>query len=212
MAALAGQGPGFGASPTLEVRWILPGELDGQTSEWFGRFPMATESRIDDYLIGPDLGEASVKIRAGRALEVKMYGGPLAVLQVPGRARGIMEFWQKWSFPLRSIGQTDESSWRPVHKVRRMTFFSFQAAPLSITVGKPEGGVGCAVELTEVTMLGRNWWTLGFEAIGATDNLRGMVESTAAHVFDQAIAEGFEFTLDESGSYASWLRTQRGAQ
>lgn len=61
-------------------------------------------------------------------------------------------------------------------------------------------------------MLGRNWWTLGFEAIGATDNLRGMLESTAAHVFDPAIADGFEFTLDESGSYASWLRKQRDAR
>lgn len=212
MTALAGHGPGLGEPPRLEVRWIMPGELDGRTSEWFGRFPAATESRVDDYLIGPDLGDLSVKIRAGRALEVKMYRGPLAVLQVPSRAQGRMEFWQKWSFPLGSIGQGDESSWRPVHKVRRLTFFSFEAGPLPMAAGNPESGVGCAVELTEVTMLGRNWWTLGFEAIGATDKVRGMVESTAAHVFDQAIAEGFELTLDESGSYASWLRRQRDAQ
>ena len=38
--------------------------------------------------------------------------------------------------------------------------------------------------------------------------LRGMVESTAGHVFGQAIAEGFELTLAESGSYSSWLRAQ----
>jgi hypothetical protein len=121
-----------------------------------------------------------VKIRAGRALEVKMYRGPLAVLEIPHRAHGSMDFWQKWSFPLDSIRRTDELSWQPVHKVRRMTFFPFEAEPLSIAGGKPEHGVGCSVELTEITMLGRNWWTLGFEAIGATDELRRKVESTAS--------------------------------
>jgi len=211
MAALAGPGPGLGEPPTLEVRWILPGELDDRTSGWFSRFPVATESRVDDYLIGPDLGGLSVKIRAGRALEVKMHRGPLAVLQIPHRAHGLMEFWQKWAFPLGSIRRTDESSWWPVHKVRRMTYFSFEAGPPPIAVGHPKDGAGCSVELTEVTMLGRNWWTLGFEAFGATDKLRGMVESTAEHVFDQPLVEGFELTPDESGSYASWLRKQRDA-
>src|SRR5215468_8919613 len=211
MAALAWPEPGLGEAPTLEVRWIIPGRIDVRTSAWFGRFPVATESRIDDYLIDPDLGELSVKIRAGRALDVKMYRGPLAVLQIPHRARGPMEFWQKWSFPLDSIRRTGESSWQPVHKVRRMTLFSFEAGPLSIAGGRPEHGVGCSVELTEVTMLGRNWWTLGFEAIGPSDKLRGLIESTAELVFDQALAEGVELTLDNAGSYTRCLRQQRDA-
>jgi hypothetical protein len=211
MAAFAGPGWELGEPPTLEVRWILPGRIDDRIQAWFGRFPAATESRVDDYLIGPDLAELSVKIRAGRALDVKMYRGPLAVLQIPDRAQGRMEFWQKWSFPLDSIRRTDESSWQPVHKVRRLAFFSFEAGPSSIAGRRPDHGVGCSVELTEVTMLGRDWWTLGFEAIGPTNKLRGVIESTAEHVFEQAPAEGVTLTLDNSGSYTRWLRHQRDA-
>ena len=73
---------GAGEPPTVEVRWIRPGVLDARMLEWFRRFPAATESREDDYLISPDLDGLSVKIRGGRALEVKMYRGGL------GRAHG----------------------------------------------------------------------------------------------------------------------------
>jgi hypothetical protein len=52
---------------------------------------------------------------------------------------------------------------------------------------------------------------LGFEAIGPTDNLRGMIELAAELVFDQALAERVELTLDNAGSYTSWLRQQRDA-
>lgn len=199
------QGSVVDEPPTLEVRWVRPGGLDARMTEWFGRFPTTFESRDDDYLVGPDLGELSVKIRAGRALEVKVRGGQLGVLEIPGRARGVMEFWQKWSFPLSSMCRADESSsWQPMHKLRRMTFFSVEAERLSTGVGPPASGAGCAVELTEVTMLGRKWWTLGLEATGPASSLRDIVESTAAHVFAQS--PGFELTLAESGSYSTWLR------
>ncbi|HEY7048948.1 MAG TPA: hypothetical protein VH373_17120 [Jatrophihabitantaceae bacterium] len=209
MTAPSGPGPAIREPPTLEVRWIRPGELDGRTSRWFDRFPAMTESRRDDYLISPDLGELSVKLRAGRALEVKMYRGLLGILEIPGHARGLMEFWQKWSFPLGELRYTDESSsWQPIHKVRRLTFFSGPSEHLVVGVDPPAGGAGCAVELTEVTMLGRNWWTLGFEANGPEESLRETVESTATHVFGQAAAEGTELTLKDSGSYSSLLRDQ----
>lgn len=207
MTILSRHDPGLGERPTLEVRWILPGKVNAWTREWFGRLPAATESRTDDYLIGPDLAELSVKIRGGSALEVKMYRGLLGMLEIPGRAQGLMEFWHKWSFPLRSMQQADDSSsWRPVHKIRRMSFFSVEAGHVSMRVGQLGSSAGCAVELTEVTMLGQNWWSLGFEAIGPAAELQGMVELTAAHVFDQVLVDEVEFTLDQSCSYSSWLR------
>lgn len=198
-----------GESPTLEVRWVRAGNLDGQIREWFARFPTADESREDDYLIGPDVGELSVKIRAGGALEVKVYRGLLGVLDVPDRAHGLMEYWQKWSFPMGSTQYADESSsWLPVHKLRRMTYFSAQAGRLSADAQPPASGAGCAVELTELTMRGKSWWTLGFEANGPTETLQTLVESTAAQVFAKAIGTQREFALDDSGSYSSWLRHQ----
>ena len=83
---------------SLEVRWIFPGQLEGAVVGWFGRFPARTEAREDTYLLDPRLPGLSVKVRGGRALEVKAYRGSPGILQA-GRARGRMQFWQKWSFP-----------------------------------------------------------------------------------------------------------------
>ena len=65
---------------------------------------------------------------------------------------------------------------------------------------------GCEVELTEVRTSGQDWWTLGFEATGPDDLLRGQLQATAALVFAQALPGGAQPGPDESSSYAQWLR------
>ena len=197
--------------PRLEVRWIRSGALDVRMLEWFRRFPTAAESREDDYLINPDLDGLSVKIRGAGALEVKMYRGRVGVLDVPGRARGLMESWQKWSFPLRSPSQDRgvTPSWTAVHKNRRMTFFSFVDGGPSAGVPGPQPERGCAVELTEIRMHGQHWWTLGLEAMGdPPDGLTGVVQATAARVFDGAMPDNLALASEDSRSYSSWLREQ----
>jgi hypothetical protein len=84
---------------SLEVRWILRGQLVGAVKGWFGRFPAETMAVEDAYLLDPYLPGLSVKVREGRALEVKMYHGSPGLLELAGRARGRLESWQKWSFP-----------------------------------------------------------------------------------------------------------------
>ena len=94
------ESPVTAAVHTLEVRWILPGQLEAAVARWFGRFPAETDSRQDIYLLDPPLRGLSVKIRGGAALEVKVYRGSPGILEVAGRAHGRMEAWQKWSFAL----------------------------------------------------------------------------------------------------------------
>jgi hypothetical protein len=87
MRAEVFQNPVSEAVLSLEVRWIFPGQLETAVARWFARFPATTESREDSYLLDPHLPGLSVKVRAGRALEVKVYRGSPGTLQVPGRAR-----------------------------------------------------------------------------------------------------------------------------
>ena len=111
---------------SLEVRWIFPGQLEAAVAGWFGRFPARTESREDTYLLDPRWRGLSVKVRGGGALEVKAYRGSPGILQVPGRARGRLESWQKWSFPF-SPPRPDSAGppgWTPVRKRRRISRFS----------------------------------------------------------------------------------------
>jgi hypothetical protein len=58
---------------SLEVRWIFSGELAGVVDVWFARFPAETTVLKDAYLLDPHLPGLSVKVREGRALEVKAY-------------------------------------------------------------------------------------------------------------------------------------------
>ena len=54
---------------------------------WWERFPAGVESREDTYLFHPHLCGLSVKLRAGEALEVKVYRGSPGILDVVGGLR-----------------------------------------------------------------------------------------------------------------------------
>jgi hypothetical protein len=104
MTAEPQESPAAEAVASLEARWIFPGQLEATVAAWFGRFPARNESREDACLLDPQLPGLSVKIRGDRALEVKLYRGSPGMLEVAGRARGRLESWQKWSFPIRPAG------------------------------------------------------------------------------------------------------------
>jgi hypothetical protein len=213
MAAALPESPVIEGVRSLEVRWIFPGQLEAAVAGWFGRFPARVESREDRYLLDPQLRGLSVKVRGGGALEVKVYRGSPGILEVPGRARGRLESWQKWSFPCGplSLDSVDPAGWRPVSKRRRISRFALASGRI---VARPQGlggEPGCEVELTAVRTRGQDWWTLGFEATGPADLLRGELEATAALVFAQALPGGVAPGPDDSRSYAGWLGQRPGA-
>jgi hypothetical protein len=198
---------------SLEVRWIFPGRLAAAVAGWFGRFPAQTTALEDAYLVDPYLPGLSVKISGGRGLEIKAYHGSPGLLEVAGRAHGRLESWQKWSFPSDPAsrqGSGDPAGWRTVRKRRRVSRFPLAAGPGRTRVPDP-GEPGCAVELAEFRALGEDGWTLGFEATGPADVLRGQLEAAAALVFGQALPGGVELGMDASMSYAQWLRGHAGS-
>jgi hypothetical protein len=207
MTNIPPEGPVTEGHRSLEVRWIFPGRLEAAVAGWFERFPAATESRQDAYLMHPTLPGLSVKVRGGGALEVKAYCGSPGILEVPGRARGRMESWQKWSFPCSPPSQdsADPAGWRLVSKRRHISRFWPASGRIATRDSRPGHQPQCEVELTEVRTCGQHWWTLGFEATGPADLLRGRLEATAALVFAYALPGGAEPSPDESSSYAQWL-------
>ena len=192
---------------SLEVRWIFPGQLETAVAGWFGQFPAETEEREDIYLLNPHLSGLSVKVRAGRVLEVKAYRGSPGVLHVAGRASGRLQSWQKWSFPFSPLSQDsgDLPGWRPVRKRRRISRFSVASDRIIDGAWGRAGEAGCAVELTAVGAAGQAWWSLGFEATGPADLLHNELEATGRLVFAQALPDGLKPVMAESRSYAEWL-------
>jgi hypothetical protein len=190
---------------SLELRWILPGRLPDAAARWFGRFPAAVESRQDAYL--PPLGGLSVKRRGDGPFEVKIYRGSAGFIDVAGRARGRMEYWQKWSFRFDPpVQHSDEpAGWSKVHKTRHVSWFSLSGE--SCRTGPPglSEEPGCAVELTKIRVRGEAWWTLGFEATGPAEMLCRELEAAATLVFAQPPPAGLNFGIDDCRSYAEWL-------
>ena len=192
---------------SLEVRWIFPGQLEAEVARWLDRFPAETESLEDIYLVNPGSRGLSVKIRAGRALEVKEYGGSRGTLSVGNRARGGLQSWQKWSFPFNPLnrGTGDPPGWRPVHKRRQITRFTWADGQIAASAMGLPGQARCAVELTAVRAGGQRWWSLGFEATGQADRLQGALDAAAQLVFAEPLPDGLQPGLGESTSYAEWL-------
>jgi hypothetical protein len=200
-------GPAVSGPPRLEVRWIRPGALDDRMVDWFARFPISTESRVDNYLCDPDIDGLSVKVRGGRTLEVKARLRRRGELVVPGRARGFLESWQRWSFHAAPAtwADVDSPAWISVSKVRRVSYVHANG-DLSPRGEDHEHEIGCAVELTDVATAGRRWWTLSFEANGPEGDIRGLLETTALMVLGEPIPGATELRPHESSSYANWLR------
>lgn len=194
---------------SLEIRWMFPGELDTAIARWFTRFPAETRAFEDIYLLDPHLPALSVKIRSRRAFEVKAYRGSPAVLDIAGRARGPMQAWQKWSFPLGPDSpDAAPDGWIRVHKTRRVSHFSLTGGRAVTGGPRQPGRPACSVELTEARLRGKTWWTLGFEATSPAGTLRTTLEATAALVFAQPLPGRAGLGAVSSYSYAQWLTRQ----
>jgi hypothetical protein len=198
-------------SYTAEVRWILPGPLEAAVAGWFARFPAGLESREDAYLLHPVLRGLSVKLRAGRMLEVKSYEGSPGILDAAGCARGRIESWRKWSFPVGPLspGDAGPPGWAAVHKRRWITRFPPSGQRLVTDIPERATESACAAELTEVRSGGERWWSLGFEATGPAGLLRRALQDTAALMFAQALPGDVKLDLSHCQSYAEWLSRNR---
>jgi len=126
---------------------------------------------------------------------------------VTGRARGRIQSWQKWSFPLGPLrqGSGEPADWRQVAKTRRIARFRLDGGRAVAGVPGPAGEPACAVELTEIRMGGQAWWPLGFEATGPAGLLRSLLQATAVLVLAHDLPGGVELGTDNSRSYAEWL-------
>lgn len=179
---------------------------------WFDRFPATAELQEDTYLLDPHLPGLSVKIRSGRAFEVKIYRGSQGILEAAGRARGRMESWQKWSFPVTPPSKVSKgpAGSRSVHKKRRISQFLLAGGRIRAVLARRDEEPRCAVELTEIRLRGAAWWTLGFETTGPASLLHSHLEATAALVFALDLPEGIELGTENSMSYMEWLRLRSG--
>lgn len=187
---------------SAEIRWFWRDDPPAGLDEWFrdagvhGCPVGDPETRIDVYLRDPGQTELGIKRRgANPGVEVKAL---VSVVRDGVAARpfeGPVETWTKVS--------TEALDFTPsvtTQKVRWMrTFDTGAAVPVEV---RSSPRVGCAVELTCVTVGDDVWWTLGFEAFGAAGTLENSLRAAAALLAARrppALGDGLR------ASYPSWL-------
>ena len=191
---------------------MVPGPPEPAIREWFARFPSRTETREDVYLLQPRLRDLSVKLRNGGTLDVKSYLGSPGDIDLPCHGQGHLESWRKWSFPYRRAPAGDDSApagWATVRKERRTAWFPLPSGQDS-ALAPLATGTGCLAELTDARIGGEQWWSVGLEATGSAGLLRPALQHAVDLLFAQPIPLGEGFSLDNSRSYAQWLREQPG--
>jgi hypothetical protein len=194
---------------TLEVRWIHPGGLPPLLTERLEPFTEGIEVREDCYLTDPVLPNLSVKLRGAVQLDVKAFRHSPGRLSLPGGARGRLELWEKWSFPLAATPEAlfESTSWTRVQKARRRRSFSLADGALVERPLAEADSPGCSIELTEVTIDGAVSWTLGLEAVGPLEIVRRNLQATAMTLIDEPLSARFGLHSRASMSYQQRLRT-----
>jgi hypothetical protein len=197
---------------TVEVRWFLAGGCPGAIAGWFTSGPAVgePEHRIDEYLAIPDRDDFGVKRRAGIQLDLKLRTARRTDVVLADGLDGRTEAWTKWSFPLAPESTVPaDGSWVPVEKRRWSRLYASTGgdtvspvAPGSITTN------GCAVELVEVAIGGRDSWGFGLEAFGAGDLGRVLTATCRALEADTPLGD-ITFSVHDSHSYPSWLLRER---
>ncbi len=68
---------------------------------------------------------------------------------------------------------------------------------------------GSALEVTEVSIDGADWWTLALEAVGPLQTLHRDLQATAVALIDDRLSARFGLHSRAARSYHEQLRTQQ---
>ncbi len=200
-----------------EIRWFFRGESSRDLHRWFaaGGLGRSEPERTDEYLLLPDCGTVSVKLRDGK-FEIKACTSAPAPVEYTHEIRGLRDTWVKWS---SSVGDIDrfrsqfvraEDNWASVNKKRHLRLYSLESErPSEIAVGDSWLSRGCQVELTDISVArdgsgtAETWWSLSFESFGDTETLLESLDLVVPEFFEEAPPVPLDY--DSSLSYPALL-------
>lgn len=206
-----------------EIRWFFDGTVPEKVSAWFksGLTGVQIEKerpREDLYLIWNGRDNVGLKFREGE-LELKLRQSAQDVKSVDGRAVGVEERWEKmgWQYDhgqidevLRRFSTSGQKGERVnVSKVRQRGRYELDSSGRLKPVNPRERPARVVViELTDLTVDGKQAWTLAFDVIGPANELSD-IRFKAIEILLRDYP-GPELTLARSYGYPRWLQSQFG--
>jgi hypothetical protein len=199
---------------TYELRWFYPGRIPENIAVWFKQNCLIEplqppEERSDIYLYSPESDFMGIKLRQGR-LEVKWRKAELGTVYFGKFAEGKAQKWGKWfccdstqeSFQPKTV--LDKPSWVSVEKMRYLQLYQFipNSSPAPVSTQESIDN-GCSVELTQLVIRDRIWWSLAFEASGEEACMMDNLQATAYRVFNTYPES--KLLAVNSYAYPTWL-------
>lgn len=203
---------------SMEVRWFCNEKLPENIKKLFctGDYFQESGSRTDTYLIFPNAQYLGAKFREGN-FELKTLVQDLGLISVTDQVKGILQTWEKWSisgekvkdFERFALSESFRGKWTEVEKKRVLRKFKFENQTMDeIPAGEfPDNG--CQVEITDLKVRSRLFWTLNLEAFGDKHLFQEIISSIITYLnnkeeFMELLKEDF-FNDDNSMSYPKWL-------
>jgi len=199
---------------SAEVRWFWHAAPPARFKDWFlsdGAHPYRAgggKTRPDDYLYDPSQVELGIKARGGKAgTEIKGLVAQFPNAVPDGPFKGDGELWTKWTSNALRIDSLPRLLTNKTRALRK--FDATGPDPKEIELGpdeKPLRGslpaAGCNVELTQVEIKEKIFWTLGFEAFGDLQSVIADLRSVASLL---AARKPPPMENAVAASYPAWL-------
>lgn len=158
------------STQTIEVRWFYSGNLPEEVLTWFNTLgkPLPKPYSRSDLYLQPSSSDLGIKIRQGN-LEVKYCQQQLGVSEIAGIVDGQVQQWTKWIChdPSLELASGEKQAWIQVAKIRyqRSYLVEFIEPIRLIPISTPRKNAA-AIEVTQLQLQGRPWWTIACEYLG----------------------------------------------
>ena len=203
---------------SAEIRWFLGGDVPRDVCDWYNRSPHkhTYPERTDTYLLFPHAETVGAKFREDR-FEIKSFVREMDPPVIKDNIVGKIELWEKWSLAGSSVSQLfkeiqdNKALWVDVIKTRTLRKYStdgddIQEMDASGRQGFPDDG--CNVELTEITIENKSYWSIGFEAFSTKKDLTDNLLLTISLFFESYDID-LKLAEEDSISYPAFLRKIR---
>lgn len=191
-------------TPSTEVRWFFEATIPKSVSDWFDLFHAEEEDpRTDYYLNHTGTARLGIKLREEN-IQIKTHIANLALPELMEIVEGQVAKYEKWNFPVISNEEWSTliqrpEVWIPVKKMRKMMLFTLEGGypdPVDMEERLEEG---CEVELSQVEVMDKPYWSIAFEAFGQASDIN--LQKTVQEIFETHSCPA-SFTKEKSFGYA----------
>jgi hypothetical protein len=196
---------GLSVLDTTELRWFVPGPIPSDVDAWFGSPTGVCEQRCDTYLFdGRD--DVGIKRRSREILEVKVRQSLDGRMQLGEGLTGQIETWRKWSPVEGLVDGGADRPWVDVCKSIVKRRFNIDGTEVAFSPVEQVTGVGCDIEVAEVTVGAVQAWSFAFAAFGPTSTRRDvLLASWQGLIAGTPCPESFGPRSTEAMGYPEWL-------